>query len=245
MMTCCIIDDEPHALRSVERCININGGLDLIFSEDDPVKGLRKLADLPAWPDIVFCDIDMPEFTGLELGKLVNKKSQLVYITAHSKYAIEAFERNAVDYLLKPIAQDKFNACIQRCKERNEGRYEPQEEAPADRSVFIHTNMMKGNYVAIPLADLVYIKSKRNSLFFNTVNGAEEEVYMAFKDAERMLDAKVFKRVHKSFIVNTDYIETISFGKVVLKTGFSIDLTAGYRKDFFKSLGKRLFKSSR
>lgn len=245
MMTCCIIDDEPHAIRSVERCIKTAGGLDLLFAEDDPIKGLRKLADLSRWPDIVFCDIDMPEFTGLELGKLVNKKSQLVYITAHARYAIEAFESNAVDYLLKPISQEKFQACIQRCIERHDGRVQRPEDDHATGSVFIHTSTIKGNYVSIPLSELVYIRSKGNNLLFHTLAETEEEVYMTFKDVEKMLDPKNFKRVHKSYIVNIDYIEAIRLGKIILKTGYSIDLTSSYRKEFFRSLGNRVIKSSR
>ncbi len=244
-MTCCIIDDEPHAIKSVERCIAKAGGLELVFTEGDPIEGLRKLSDLPVWPDIVFCDIDMPTFTGLELGKLVNKTSQLVYITAHSKYAIEAFERNAVDYLLKPIAQEKFEACVRRCIERSEGRTVTPEEEKATGSVFIHTNAVKGNYGTIQLNELVYIKSKGNLLLFRTVSGAEEEVYMSFRDAGRMLDPKTFKRVHKSYMVNIDFIDRIHYGKVILKTGEAIDLTSSYRKDFFKSLGNRVLRSSR
>jgi len=245
MMTCCIIDDEPHAIRSVERCIAAAGGLQLVFTEDDPVKGLRRLAELSAWPDIVFCDIDMPEFTGLELGRLVNRKSQLVYITAHARYAIEAFERNAVDYLLKPISQERFNACIERCTERREGSFTRVEEERAQRSVFLHTSTVKGNYVSILLNELVYIRSRGNNLLFHTLADTEEEVYMTFKDAERMLDPKCFQRVHRSYIVNVDLIESIRFGKVILRTGHSIDLTSGYRKDFFRSLGNRVLKSSR
>lgn len=93
MLTCCIIDDEPHAISVLIDFISVTDGLELIFSDSDPFSALRILAGLKKLPDIVFCDIDMPDFTGLELANLVNRNCQLVYTTAHSQYAIQAFEK--------------------------------------------------------------------------------------------------------------------------------------------------------
>ena len=244
-MTCCIIDDEPHAIRSVEHCINLTDGVELLFSESDPVKGLKRLGELKVWPDIVFCDIDMPDFNGMELGNLINEKSHLVYITAHTRYAVEAFEKNAVDYLLKPISPERFQTCIEKCRKRQTGALVQPKDNRTMNSIFIHISNLKGNYIKIPLDDLVYVKSRSNNLFFHLNSEAEIEAYMTFRELERMLDSRDFIRVHRSYIINVDFMEGIQSGKIILSTGDKIDLSLGYRKELLKTLGDRVAKSSR
>jgi DNA-binding LytR/AlgR family response regulator len=245
-MTCCIIDDEPHAIRSVEHCISKTEGLELLFSESNPVTGLKRLGELKVWPDIVFCDIDMPDFNGMELGNHINEKSYLVYITAHAQYAVEAFEKEAIDYLLKPISIERFQTCVQKCRKRLTGQAlsNRQEERSVD-AIFIHVSSIKGNYVKIPLDDLVYIRSKGNNLSFHRYSEEEEEAYMTFRELEKMLDAREFIRVHRSYIINFGFLDAIRSGKVVLTTGDKIDLTLNYRKELMKALGNRVVRSSR
>ena len=152
-----------------------------------------------------------------------------------------------MDYLLKPISLEKFQECISRCRERTEGRTTiVVKEDKSYNSIFIHVNTIRGNYVNIPFNELIFIKSKGNNLLFHRLGNEEEEVYMSFKDLERMLEDKRFKRVHKSYIVNVDFIQAIEYGEIILKSDQQrISLTSGYRKDFFKSLGNQLLKSSR
>lgn len=244
-LTCCIIDDEPHAIRAIEHCIRQTEGLELLFSESDPVMGLKKLGKMKIWPDIIFCDIDMPDYNGMDLGDLIREKSHLVYITAHARYAVEAFEKEAVDYLLKPIAPERFQACVEKCRKRNTGQPEAPKKERIPNSIFIHVSNIKGNYAKILLADLVFVRSRGNNLYFHRCNGEEIEAYMTFRDLEKMLDPESFKRANRSYIVNIDFVEGIYFGKVHLSVGVQIDLTSGYRKGFLDSMGNRVIRHPR
>lgn len=242
MMTCCIIDDEPHAIAVLRRYIDRTEGLSLVFSDTDAVSALRFLAARQPPPDIIFCDIAMPDISGMEVGRLVPNECQLVYTTAYQEYAIEAYKRNAVDYLTKPIFYEDFEESICRCRKRKALKIEvvpPETSRPP--SLLIHTSTVKGDYTNVIFDTLIYIRASANYLYFYSDGTNVPQVcYMSFRKLEAALDPKRFIRVHRSFIVNISYIAEIRLGKLYLTgTGQTITLSLAYRKKLRELLGDR------
>ena len=243
MMTCCIIDDEPHAITVLKKYIARTNLLSLVFFETDPVSALRRLVALQRPPDIIFCDIAMPELSGMEVGALVPSESQLIYITAHQQYAIEAYKRNAVDYLTKPIFYEPFLESIHRCHQRKAAKLETSKsQVTRSASFLIPTNTVKGSYVNIMFDSLIYIKACGNYLYFYSEGqAAPHESYMRFRKIEAIMDHQRFIRVHRSFIVNVAYIAEISMGNLhLIGTSQTIELSREYRKSLKAFLGDRL-----
>jgi len=247
MMTCCIIDDEPHAISILTKFTDKIDRLSLVFSATEPVAALRILSQMKRPPDIVFCDIEMPEMSGMEFGGLIPLESQLVYTTAYEQYAIESFAKNAVDYLLKPIFFENFEQSVLRCRKRRSTKIEVvQPAARWPKSFLIHNYHIhdhnKGNYTQVFCDTLMYIKVDHNILmFFN--EGQQEPLlsYMNFKQLDTYLDPLRFIRVHRSYIVNINYIKGIKLGKVqLLHSNITIDLSQSFRKKLMGLLGDKV-----
>src|SRR6476620_4809192 len=113
MVTCYIVDDESHAVETLSAYIERVPGLSLIGSATNPLIALEEISGT-VHPDITFLDVDMPQLSGIELAGLINDRTKVIFTTAFSDYAVAAFEKNASDYMLKPISFERFLTSVKK-----------------------------------------------------------------------------------------------------------------------------------
>ena len=113
-LKCFVIDDEDHALEVIVGYVNATPSLELVGVEKDPVKALAKLDDSPVKPDIVFLDIEMPDLSGINIANYLKGQTMVIFTTAFEQFAVQAFEKDAIDYLLKPISYERFLEAVNR-----------------------------------------------------------------------------------------------------------------------------------
>jgi len=232
-----IVDDESHAIETIADYINQTPGLSLSGSSTDPVMAMNILAG-ESPPQLAFIDVDMPGISGLELASLVAGKTSVVFITSHREFGPEAFELNAIDYLLKPISYARFLKCIQKVKDQlaNLGPGADENEI-----LFVKAGT-KGSFVKIPVPEIWYIQS---SLHYVDIYWAGEKTttYLTLGELEDRLPAGDFCRVHRSFIINLKQIKAVEQSGIKLENKELIPLGRGYREMFFNKIGSAFFNS--
>lgn len=193
-----VIDDEEHSLIVLTDYIQRTPGLQLLGTATKPLEALHQISSGPA-PDLIFADIDMPEISGLELAGLLPGSSQLVFITSFPEYAVDAFEKSARDYLLKPFSYERFLKCIQKV------RSIPAAAAPPLQDDAFFVKHGKGTLYRLQPSKVIYVEADLNYIHIHL---PEERltVYLTLKEMEEKLPAGQFLRVHKSFLVNPSHI---------------------------------------
>lgn len=236
---CVIIDDEQHAVDLLTDYISELPSLTISKTFNNPILALdsiRKDDDI----DIIWLDIDMPGLSGLELAKsLRSKTKKLVFTTAHTQYAVDAFEVRADHYLLKPIKLSKFLALV---NEITESLYAIT-ALPA--KFFYIKGDEKGKLNRISMEEIVSIEGLKNYIVIYT---KEEKftTYLTMIEVENALEEDGrFMRIHKSFIINTDEIDRITGNTVYLSNQMEITLGASYKDKFNEYLNENTLKSGR
>jgi DNA-binding LytR/AlgR family response regulator len=210
MINCIVVDDEQHAIDILMHYIKQTPLLNAVACTTNPIEALQLVATQDV--DLVFLDIHMPELSGIDFIKALNGKSKVVLTTAYSEFALEGYELDVVDYLLKPIRLPRFLAAVQKvAKSLKESEMEDIE----DDYIFVKTES-KGKLLKINLIDIDYIEGMKNYVAIHS-GGSKIMVYTAMKEIEDRLPAKHFMRVHKSFIIRIDRITGIEGNRVLLK----------------------------
>jgi len=202
MINCIIVDDEQHAIDILVHYVNQTSYLNLISTSTNPIEALQIVATQKI--DLVFLDIQMPELSGMDFIKAINGKVKIILTTAYSEFALEGYELDVVDYLLKPIRLPRFLAAVQKAANQvnapNSANENPtQQELTEDDYIFVKTES-KGKLLKINLADIDYIESMKNYVAIYRA-GHKTLVYTSMKELEERLPRKQFIRVHKSFII--------------------------------------------
>ncbi|MBO3117392.1 response regulator transcription factor [Winogradskyella sp. DF17] len=226
-MTCIIIDDEPLAVDLLESYVSKIEDLDLVGSFNNPLDALKLLRK--ATVDILFLDIQMPEITGVEFKKIINPDIKVIFTTAYSEYAIESYDLNALDYLLKPITFQRFLQAVEKVKEK---ATQPTTEARPDY-IFVKTEY---RHQKIPFSDMLYLKGLSDYVAIQTKD-AKVLTLQNMKDFERNLPKSKFIRVHKSYIVGIEHIEFIERNRIVIN-GDYIPIGATYKEAFWKRINQ-------
>ncbi|HEU4555005.1 MAG TPA: LytTR family DNA-binding domain-containing protein [Chitinophaga sp.] len=240
MISCYIVDDEQHAIQVMAKHIEQTPGLQLIGTSENPLEALQVFRE-NGYADITFIDIDMPQLSGMDLSELLHNKTTIVFATAYDKYALQAFEKSAFDYILKPISYERFLKCINKLNSRMVKG--PQEEE-SSRDHFYIQYEMKGKIVKIEYKDVVYIQALKNYVIIHTVNG-KFITYLTMKEMEDSLSPSVFMRVHKSFIVNLTKVQSIDGNAIQLGNKTEITLGISYKEAFFARLNEKMIKTKR
>ena len=210
MINCIVVDDEQHAIDILVHYIKQTPHLNAVACTTNPIEALQLVASQDI--DLIFLDIHMPELSGIDFIKALNGKSKVVLTTAYSEFALEGYELDVVDYLLKPIRLPRFLAAVQKvAKSLKEKEIEDIE----DDYIFVKTES-KGKLLKINLADIDYIEGMKNYVAIHS-GGSKIMVYTAMKEIEDRLPAKHFMRIHKSFIIRIDRITGIEGNRVLLK----------------------------
>ncbi|WP_114821663.1 LytR/AlgR family response regulator transcription factor [Chryseobacterium sp. KLBC 52] len=212
---CIIVDDEPLAISLLEHYVEKIPFLELVFSTENPILALEYLQKNDS--DLIFLDIQMPELTGINFMKIVGADQKYILTTAYSEYALEGYEHNVVDYLLKPVSFDRFQKSVLKAQERFSF---PREE---NTNFFVKSS---GQRHRIGFQEILYIESIKDYVNIRTEND-EFIVLDTLKSMENQLP-ETFVRIHKSFIVNLDKVKSIGAKKVILPE-YEIPIGESYR----------------
>jgi two-component system, LytTR family, response regulator LytT len=226
------IDDEPLALQLVNGYIDRTPFLELLGSFDNPVSAMEFLENQPV--DLVFLDIHMPDLMGTEFVRKLDPRPKIIFTTAHEQYALEGFRLEAIDYLLKPFGYDEFlNAANKALKLVD---LEQKKEAP------IETNdnflFLKSEYKIrrINFDDILYIEGMKDYIKVFIRNDEKPILSInSLKVLEAKLPKTKFMRIHRSFIVNLNRVETIERFRIVFGKVF-IPISDPYKEKFQKFL---------
>jgi DNA-binding LytR/AlgR family response regulator len=228
------IDDEPLALQLVSEYVRKTPYLELVGSFDNPLDAIEFLSDGEA--DLIFVDIQMPDLTGIEFTRSLQEDHKIIFTTAYEKYAVEGFKLNAVDYLLKPFSYEEFLKAA--------GKAHKLAELEANAQPMIETNnqflFLKSEYKIrrINFNDILYIEGLKDYIKVYT-KGEEKPVLSlnSIKSLEQKLPEEKFMRVHRSFIVNLDKIETIERSRIIFGKTY-IPVSDQYKDKFQEYLDK-------
>jgi DNA-binding LytR/AlgR family response regulator len=232
MLTCVAIDDEPLALEVLKKYIAKIYFLDLKGTFTDPFEA-QKLMD--AGPvDILFLDIQMPDINGIEFSRIVNKKNTaVVFTTAFSEYAVEGFNVDAIDYLLKPIEYDRFLKAVYKAKEYVD--YLTSQELQ-EGYIFVKSDYQM---VKVNLKEIVYIEGLDDYIKIYLQGGKSILTLMTLKTIAQKLPPREFIRAHRSYIVPISKIEHISKSKIRIGDK-EIPIGVSYSESFFAAMDNKL-----
>ena len=209
-----IIDDEPLARSIIAEFLKQHKDLEVVDECNNGYEGLKSIEQHQ--PDLIFLDIQMPKINGFEMLEIVDEEPSVIFTTAYDEYAIKAFETSAIDYLLKPFTQNRFDKAIDKWKKNF-----PQEIAQElNETVLKQPNegqriVVKeaGNIKIIPTADVMYIEAYDDYVKIHT----HDKYYLKKKTMnyyEQTLDRQDFSRIHRSYILNINQLTRIeSFEK--------------------------------
>lgn len=232
-INCIIVEDEPMAAEVVTEYtdkipyLNLKG----IFRNGFEALEFIEKNDV----DLIFLDINMPDITGLQFVKLLKQDYLVIFTTAYSQYAIESYEYNAIDYLLKPIEWERFLKSVSKARDQfnllsNQGnKAMSSENIPAEEYLYIKS----GSQIhKINPNDLLYIEGAGNYITYKT-KSKSIMVFQSLSNAENQLDENMFCRVHKSYIISIKHIDTIEVHQLSIGDK-KIPLGRSYRKAFLE-----------
>jgi two-component system LytT family response regulator len=233
---CIAIDDEPLALQQMGSYIRKTPFLQLEGMFESAFQALDFLASHPV--DLMFLDINMPDFNGLDFAKSLTVKPKIILITAYSEYALEGFRIDALDYLLKPIPYPVFLKSVNKAKEWFQVKADSPLEVP-DKELFVKS---EGKLVKIRIEDILYVESANEYIRINLDNKEVVVTLKRLKELEEELPADHFLRIHRSFIVHTGKVKAVERLKVLLNGNVPIPVGELYRTAYQEYVDKAFRK---
>ena len=221
-LKCLVVDDEELARILLKTYIQKTDNLALIGTTENPLEALELLDNQEV--DLLFLDVQMPELSGIEMAKLVNPKTRIIFTTAYSEYAMTGFDLNVLDYLLKPITFERFQQAIEKAKDYFQ--ISNQEE----------TIIIKSGYDLhkIRLDEILFIEGSSEYVIFQTLSKRIMS-YQTLKSLELSLPNQQFMRVHRSYIVNKMKVNALK-NKELLIGNFKIPVSETYLEEVRKYL---------
>ena len=235
-LVCIAIDDEPKALEIItDHCEKVPF-LELKASFRDPLEAVSYMKAEEV--DLVFLDINMPRVTGLQFLDLLRNQPMVVFVTAYSEYAVDSYEYEAIDYLLKPIAFDRFlkaaTKALDRVQITTESSIQTESVSQHEEQFLYLKSGPKLHKLSI--SDILYVEKDGNYLNFHT---SEQKILSRqnMKNIFQILPEKDFARVHRSFVINLAHIKTIENHQLMVANN-TIPLSSQYRDELMKKIGR-------
>src|SRR4051812_11982834 len=251
-MKAILVDDEPDGIRTLKKMLELNcPEVEIIATCMDAISAKHRFEELH--PDLIFLDIQMPGKSGLDLlTELSERNFEVIFVTAHNEYILQALQFSAVDYLMKPVDEDRLVEAVQRVKKRFN-----KEKASEQRETFLH-NINKASsqldmrlclptlkgFTVLKLEDIVYCEAERSYTIFRLVNNKTILISKPLFDYERLLEGTIFLRIHKSFLINLMHVKEYVRGEggtVVMSTGMEIEVSRRKKEQFLVKV-KEFFK---
>ncbi len=230
MIKAIALDDEPPALKVIETYCELTEGITLVRSFTRPSEAERYISRYPV--DLIFLDINMPTANGIEFYKSLDRKLMVIFTTAHAEFAVEGFNINALDYLLKPIRKERFEQAIQKAREQ----FELQQKSTDPSDAFL---LIRADYSLhrIKVEDILYIEGLDDYLKIHIADQKTVVTRMTMKNILNELAHAEFVRVHKSFIVPMKKVNKVR-NRIIYIGEQEIPVGNSYEEEFMKVLSK-------
>lgn len=229
------IDDEPLAIQLVSSYIEKTPALELAGTFDNPIDAMEFLEENPV--ELIFLDIEMPDLNGIEFARLLENKPKIVFTTAYEKYALQGFKLDAIDYLLKPFGYSEFLKAVEKVRKQIGYEKAANKEEISSNNEFL---FLKSEYKIrrINFNDIVYIEGLKDYIKVY-VYGHDKPIMSlsSMKAIESKLPSDKFMRVHRSYIVNLERIETVDRSRIVFGKVY-IPVSEQYKEEFQSFLNK-------
>jgi len=228
MINCIIVEDEPLARQLIESYVDQISDIKLLGCYSTAIEAFAALHDQTI--DLIFLDIEMPGISGLTFIRSLKNPPKVIFITAYTQYAVDAFDTEAVDYLVKPVTFDRFIKAVQRLAPN---RNDPPGLTTVDiTDIFLKVDR---RLVRLPLSDILYVEGFGDYLKVHT-SARTYVTYMTMTKLESLLPASKFIRIHRSTIVNTHHIKYIE-GNFVKLNELELSIGQTYKDSLVKRLG--------
>ena len=228
MISCIAIDDEPKALEVIERYCGKTGIVDLKATFREPLKAIEFLNSEKV--DLIFLDINMPDLSGMQLVQTLSPRPMIIFTTAYSHYAVESYDLNALDYLLKPITFERFLAAVNKVAAALSPKNTTANED--EPTVFIKSGPQT---YQVKVADILYLEKDGNYI---TVHLKDKNILIRenMGDIFDLVPQTDFLRVHKSYVVAIKHISMLEVHQLVIN-GEKIPIGSTYREALKARLG--------
>ncbi len=234
-MNCIIVDDEPLAREAIELLTKDISFLKLAGTFNNAASAGKFMEEAPV--DLIFLDIQMPGITGIEFAKTISKRTLIIFTTAYSEYALDSYEVDAIDYLIKPVDPERFRKAAEKAfayhsllLQENKEDVEPS----ADEYFFVKSER---KYFKVKFEDILFVEGLKDYVILQL---EEQRIItrMNLKAMYDLLPKSVFLRVNKSYVVNTAHIEAFDNNDIFIKT-HEIAIGSSYRDSFFEEFVTR------
>lgn len=233
-LTCVVIDDEPLALNLLESYVRKTPFLTLVGKYSNAVQAMKEIAGKEI--DLMFLDIQMPAFNGLEFARTVTPHTRIVFTTAFGEYAIEGYKVNALDYLLKPISYTDFLQAASKALQWFELTQKQHHAKEEIESIFVKSDYKQ---IQIELQNILYIEGLKDYVKIYTENASRPVLsLMSMKAMEDLLPSSRFIRVHRSFIVQKSKIKVVDKNRIIFDKTY-IPISDTYKDAFQAFLNSR------
>lgn len=230
-----IVDDEFPARELLREYVSKIPSLNLLATCSNVIEALKEMSSNHA--DILILDIQMPEITGFEFAKTLESRAGVIFTTAYSDYAVDAFSIGAADYLLKPFSFERFSQAIEKAKNQlSLQNIDKTAEVPTETKPVKDFIMVKADYklYKINYDDILYIEGQHEYVTFHTKQQRVTALF-SLKDLESMLPSSKFIRIHKSYIISLDHIQDIEKNSVTV-AGTKLTIGGNHRDELLKRL---------
>lgn len=237
-MKCVIIDDEPLAVELIKEFVSKVESLELIRTFNNAIDAITVINNSNI--DLIFLDIEMPHFSGIDFLNAIDKKPIVIFTTAYSNYAVEGFDLGAVDYLVKPIPFHRFLKSVMRAQQLFNSQnltptaLTPKVAAPETEPDFMFVRSEYEN-VKINFSDILFIEGLKDYVKIYTTDNKFTLTLISLIKLENLLSTKGFSRIHRSYIINIKYVKSIQKNKVLLADK-RIPISESYKNSFFERI---------
>ena len=236
MLTYYIVDDEQHAVDALKAMLQKKFG-NQVKNVGNNIKASRAIEEIEqANPDILFLDVEMPEMNGLDLLKhFPARKFQVIFTTAHEKYALPALKAAAADYLVKPLSPQDVYEALKKCEDRK--KQELAVPNPGDTKISI---MSGQQLLLVSPADIIRVEGNNNYSHFFFINRPKVIVSKTLKEFEEQLQPYGFFRLHQSHLINLFYIVSVKIGEdiVLMEQGHEVEISRRKKAAFLQVIKK-------
>lgn len=234
-MNCIIVDDEPLAREAIELLVKDIDYLTLAGTFNNASAAARYMEQNTV--DLIFLDIQMPGITGIEFAKTISRKTLIVFTTAYSEYALDSYEVDAIDYLIKPVEPERFRKAADKALAYSSLLMQDEKEniePAADDYFFVKSDR---KYFKVNFEDILFVEGLKDYVILQL---EEQRIItrMNLKAMNELLPKSLFLRVNKSYIVNTARIEAFDNNDIFIKT-HEIAIGSSYRDSFFEEFVMR------
>ena len=236
MLRCIAIDDEDLALELLEDNISKVPFLELVAACSNPIEAMKVMQDNPV--DLIFLDIQMPGLTGIQFIQSLTDKPMFILITAYEKYALESYNLDVVDYLVKPVPLDRFIKAANKARELHALKTKGKEaDASTGNNSYFFINV-DYSLLKVVFADIIWIEGLKDYIKIHLKSSSKPVVArMSMKSMEEELPASMFIRVQKSYIVSKEYITAIRKNSIFIDN-LELPVGDGYRDAVAALAGK-------